>query len=173
MESKREHFKAKDFYTLKVKDFFEMFKKRKIKFNKKVHFNTDLNTRKRNVEIDQKLYESILSEYFDIYFKELYFLNGPKYFFLSGFIEKGQTKKYFHYKMDRIQETVGIGFIWYQRPALSYLTNIMMRKAMSPLHKLKKIEVLYRKHNDPNELKKTKDILENKTQVNKQIVNND
>lgn len=170
MASKRKHFKAKDFYTLKYNYFFNEFKKRKLKFDKKTHFNYKIKTSKRKIEVEEKLHKEVIMKYFDIYFKELYFVDKPKYFFLSGKVEKGQTKKYFHYKMNQIQESVGIGLVWFERPSLSYLTNVMMRKAMSPLHRLKKLEVMYRKYNDPNSLKLTKEILESKTQIRKQIV---
>jgi len=42
----------------------------------------------RPKKVDKSLYQKILVEYFDIYFKEIYFLEGPSYFLYTGVFTK-------------------------------------------------------------------------------------
>lgn len=157
----------KDFKLFDIRTFFEIFEKRKLKF-KKSNFHYNLNTRKQNITVDKKLYNSIMKTYFSIYMNELYYYNQPKYFFLSGFLEKGKVKKFFNVQYDKIGDSMGVGIVWFLRPSLSYLTNIKFRKYNSTYSYLRKIELRFKLHFDVNKLKNMKEVLKQKG-VTKQL----
>lgn len=133
--------KKGDYRYLGNEEFFDMYSKRGIKFALK-EFDYPIDTRKRKIEIDYKTYKAILGKYFKIYFTELYYQPKPKYFFLSGMMEKIKLKRNLFYPN---ASDMPVGFVWYKRPQISYLANVYMVKLNKCNFMLRKIELEWRK----------------------------
>lgn len=158
-------FKKGNYTYFGLDEFFQFFSKRKLFFSKS-DFLYKLNTRKQKIEVDKELFKSVTQRYFRIYFSELYYQNKPKYFFLSGIIEKTKSKKFYDYQQQKFHNH-GIGFVWYLRPSISYLFNINMIKLTKSNYPLREIELRYRPHCNYDALKPLNKLLKELTLSNK------
>ena len=145
-------FKRGEYELLDWRYFYRLFESLKLKFDKNVHFHFDIKTRKQKIPVTKELYKQVIDAYFNVYFNELYYYKKPKYFFLSGLIVKVRSRAFFNIKLKKFTDHPTIGFMWYERPALSYATNILMQKKNDNYSKLGKIEKHYLIHNDYNVL---------------------
>lgn len=104
---------------------------------------------KRPKKIPLSLYKKILTEYFDIYFKEIYFFNGPSYFLYTGSLEKVRysQKVLRNYKETYIKKP-SIGFMWYLRPSELFYFCCKLKKIIGSTNRIPKIEKLFKMTND-------------------------
>jgi len=132
------------------------------KFEKK-YPATMLGEKKGSVpkKISISLYEKILKEYLDIYFKEIYFFNGPSYFLYTGFLTKVKYRP--RVIINRgIKKVIGstIGFMWYQRPSELFFLCCKLKKLTGSSNRLPKIEKIYKNNFDINLIVNFEDAIE-------------
>lgn len=134
-KNSREVFGVKYFYEkFSIKHHPQMFEKTK-------------NVRPRKIPIS--LYKQILIQYFDIYFKEIYFFSGPSYFLYTGSLEKVRysQKVLRNYKGSFIKKPT-IGFMWYLRPSELFYFCCKIKKMIGSTNRIPKIEKLFKNSND-------------------------
>lgn len=105
----------------------------------------------RPVNVSVSLYKQILMEYLDIYFKEIYFLNGPSYFLYTGILEKVKYRP--RVIINRgIKKIISssIGFMWYHRPSELFFICCKLKKLTGSTNKLPEIEKIYKNNFDVN-----------------------
>lgn len=105
----------------------------------------------RPVNVSISLYKKILMEYLDIYFKEIYFLNGPSYFLYTGILEKVKYRP--RVIINRgIKKIIlsSIGFMWYHRPSELFFICCKLKKLTGSTNKLPEIEKIYKNNFDVN-----------------------
>lgn len=103
----------------------------------------------RPQKIPLSLYKKILTEYLDIYFKEIYFFSGPSYFLFTGSLEKVRysQKVLRNYKETFIKKP-SIGFMWALRPSELFYFCCKLKKIIGSTNRLPKIEKLFKMTND-------------------------
>ena len=105
----------------------------------------------RPVAITVSLYKQILMEYLDIYFKEIYFLEGPSYFLYTGFLTKVKYRpRVIINKGLKKIIPASIGFMWYQRPSELFFLCCKFEKLTGSSNKLPQIEKIYKNNFDVN-----------------------
>ena len=105
--------------------------------------------RPKNVSLS--LYQKIFMEYLDIYFKEIYFLNGPSYFLYTGLLTKVKYRP--RVIINRgIKKIISnsIGFMWYQRPSELFFLCTKLEKLTGSSNRIPKIEKIYKNNFDIN-----------------------
>ena len=115
----------------------------------------------RPKSVSESLYKEILMEYLDIYFKEIYFLDGPSYFLYTGQLTKVKYRP-------RIIVTRGIkkiipasiGFMWYQRPSELFFVCTKLIKLSGSTNKIPQIEKIYKNNFDINLIVNFEDAIE-------------
>lgn len=106
---------------------------------------------KRHKKITFEQYKQIIAEYWDIRFKEIYFMPGSSYFLFTGLIQKvlyGSRIIKTHNKIKPLSPT--IGFMWYMRPSGLFHTFCALNKLTGKTNRIPKIELLFKKNNDIN-----------------------
>lgn len=106
---------------------------------------------KRPINVSESLYKKILLEYFDIYFKEIYFIDGPSYFLYTGALEKVKYRPRFI--MNRgVKKKIdaSIGFMWFQRPSELFFVSCRIKKLTGSSNRLPAIEKIYKNNFDIN-----------------------
>lgn len=103
------------------------------------------------INVSKQLYQKILQEYFDIYFKEIYFIDGPSYFLYTGILTKVKYRPrvIINKGIKKIINST-IGFMWYQRPAELFFVCCKLLKQKGSTNRLPKIEKLYKNNFDIN-----------------------
>lgn len=115
----------------------------------------------RPKRIDESLYKKILMEYLDIYFKEIYFLDGPSYFLYTGFLTKVKYRpRVIINKGIKKIVNASIGFMWYQRPSELFFLCCKLEKLTGSTNKLPQIEKLYKNNFDINLIVNFEDAIE-------------
>lgn len=105
----------------------------------------------RPVRIQKSLYQKILMEYLDIYFKEIYFINGPSYFLYTGLFQKVKYRpRIIVNKGVKKIINASIGFMWFQRPSELFFLCCKFEKLMGSSNKLPVIEKIYKNNFDVN-----------------------
>lgn len=144
---------CKDKTVLRLSYFYDLFLKRK-RLYPTTYFLYPLHTRKKTVSLDKLLFKKIIQTYLNIYFNEFYSEKKPKYFMLSGELKKVKGSRILISKKKGIfKETKSIGWIWYLRPSLPYISNIRLIKLKGSTSRLNKIEKSYHIDNDVDLLK--------------------
>ena len=113
-------------------------------------------------KIEYPLYERILLFYFKTYFSELYYLYEPKYFFLSGVLAIGQWKRRFKSRKGTLTDYPTLAWVWSERPQLSYLFNIKLKKKMQPTYDLHKLEKKFAKYANWEKMPNFKEVINTK-----------
>lgn len=143
----------KDNEVLRLKYFYDLFLKRK-RLYPTSYFLFPLNTRKKKIPLDKLLHKKIIQTYLDIYFNDFYNKKSPIYFLLSGKLVKVKGSKFILNKKKGIfREAKSIGWIWYLRPSLPYISNIRLIKLKGSTSRLNKLEKRYHVDNDVDLLK--------------------
>jgi len=143
----------KEVYGLKY--FHSKFKK---KYPPKM-FGEKKGLRPKNISIS--LYQKILMEYLDIYFKEIYFLEGPSYFLYTGFLTKVKYRpRVIINKGIKKIIPASIGFMWYQRPAELFFLCCKFEKLTGSSNRLPQIEKIYKNNFDVNLIVNFEDAIE-------------
>jgi len=115
----------------------------------------------RPKKINRSLYKKILMEYLDIYFKEIYFINGPSYFLYTGMLEKVKYRpRIIVNKGVKKIINPSIGFMWYQRPSELFFICCKLVKLTGKTNKLPEIEILYKNNFDMNLIVNFEDAIE-------------
>lgn len=116
----------------------------------------------RPKKITISLYEKILMEYLDIYFKEIYFINGPSYFLYTGMLQKVKYRPrvIINRNIKKIISS-SIGFMWYQRPSELFFLCCKLVKLTGKTNKIPKIENLYKNNFDMNLIVNFEDAIQN------------
>lgn len=122
--------------------FYDSIKNSKFK---KTDFLFPLKTRKKRVSIDKALYKKIILSFLNNYFESLYESEGSIYFFLSGDLVKNRTMFYDKHKNREVHSVV---WTWFNRPNISYMSNIRIIKQKGSSSRIKKIEDKYKENND-------------------------
>lgn len=105
----------------------------------------------RPKSISISLYKQILMEYLDIYFKEIYFLEGPSYFLYTGALQKVKYRpRIIINKGIKKLISSSIGFMWYQRPSELFFLCCKLEKLTGSTNKLPKIEKVFKNNFDVN-----------------------
>lgn len=105
----------------------------------------------RPKKISRSLYQKILLEYLDIYFKEIYFIDGPSYFLYTGGFQKVKYRpRIIVNKGIKKMISSSIGFMWYQRPSELFFLCCMFKKLKGSTNRLPKIEKIYKNNFDIN-----------------------
>jgi hypothetical protein len=100
-------------------------------------------------KVSESLYKQILVEYFDIYFKEIYFINRPSYFLYTGIMDKVLYRPRIIKKNQvNIIAQATIGFMWSMRPSNLFFYCVRFIKLTGKLNKIPKIEKLYKNNFD-------------------------
>ena len=143
----------KEVYGLKY--FHSKFKK---KYPPKMLGETK-GLRPKNVPIS--LYQKILTEYLDIYFKEIYFLDGPSYFLYTGYFTKVKySPRTIMNKGIKKLIPASIGFMWYQRPAELFFLCCKFEKLTGKNNRLPQIEKIFKNNFDINLIVNFEDAIE-------------
>lgn len=134
--------------VVRLKDFYELFLKRKIVFPTS-YFHFRIKTRKRTIPLPRLLFKKIISNYLDIYFNDFYFQNKPMYFMLSGDLIKVRGAEIaINKKKGIFSEMKSIGWTWFNRPSLPYISNIKLIKLKGSTSRVGKLEKKYHMNND-------------------------
>lgn len=134
--------------VLRLKYFYDLFAKRKRLFPT-FYFPFPIKTRKKKLLVKWDLYKRTVETYLDIYFREFYYNDTPKYFPLSGKLVKAKGKKFtLNEKPNIHHDKRGIVWIWYNRPSLAYFSNIRLLKLKGSGRKISKLDENYRINND-------------------------
>lgn len=153
--------------VLSISYFYDLFAKRKYLFPTS-YFLFPINTRKKKIPISHFLYKKIVQKYLDIYFNEFYFDDIPKYFMLSGLLQKAKSiSKIMSLQNGNFQQSKGISWIWYQRPSIAYYSNIRLIKLKGSTNKLNKLDAQYKIDNDIDTLVSVKTVLDKIRQQHK------
>lgn len=105
---------------------------------------------KRPVKIDKSLYDKILREYWDLYFKEIYFLNKPIYFLYTGSLEKVLcSPTVIKTKIKKVTNSV-INLFWSKRPNQMFFCMVKFAKLTGKQNAIPKIELMYKNNFDIN-----------------------
>lgn len=122
---------------------------------------------KRKVQLPLPVYQNIISEYFDIYMKELYFMQEPKYFLFGGIARICRTVT----TMKRIKKdgklvfnkkNTSIVIFWSSRPSKLFAACVKLVKLTGGGNRAKmpKIEKLFRLNFDVELLPKFEVVIE-------------
>jgi hypothetical protein len=112
-------------------------------------------------KVSISLYGKILKEYFDIYFKEIYFLDGPSYFLYTGSLTKVKYRpRVIMNKGVKKVVNASIGFMWYQRPSELFFLCCKLKKLTGSTNILPKIEKIYKNNFDVNLIVNFEDAIE-------------
>lgn len=117
---------------------------------------------KINKRIPIALYEKIFTEYWDIYFKEIYFTNTRLYFLYSGTLEKVLYRPRIiktHNVKKRLNPT--IGFFWSERLTKLFTHTINLKKLTGTRNRLPKLDLMYKKIFDINLIANFEDVKTN------------
>lgn len=100
---------------------------------------------KRKRKITKSLYNKILLEYLDIYFKEIYFVEGPSYFLYSGMLQKVKysPRVILNHGVKKILQS-SIGFMWFKRPSELFFLCCKLVKLTGKTNRLPQIEKIYK-----------------------------
>lgn len=105
----------------------------------------------RPIKVSVSLYKQILMEYLDIYFKEIYFLEGPSYFLYTGILAKVKYRpRVIINKGIKKIISSSIGFMWYHRPSELFFLCCKLKKLTGSSNKLPEIEKVYKNNFDVN-----------------------
>jgi hypothetical protein len=117
--------------------------------------------------ISISLYKQIFMEYLDIYFKEIYFLEGPSYFLYTGLLTKVkyQPRVIINRGIKKLVPA-SIGFMWYQRPSELFFICCKLKKLTGSSNKLPKIEKIYKNNFDVNLIVNFEDAIEEQRIIN-------
>ena len=152
-EAKIKKSKYDDIFGLKY--FCEQFKNR---------YSPKMLGEKKGVRpkrINKSLYQKIFMEYLDIYFKEIYFLEGPSYFLYTGLLTKVKYRPrvIINQGLKKIIPT-SIGFMWYQRPSELFFLCAKFEKLTGSTNKIPQIEKIYKNNFDVNLIVNFEDAIE-------------
>jgi hypothetical protein len=115
----------------------------------------------RPKRIDKSLYKKILMEYLDIYFKEIYFLEGASYFLYTGLLTKVKYRpRVIINKGIKKIINASIGFMWYHRPSELFFLCAKFEKLTGSTNKLPQIEKIYKNNFDVNLIVNFEDAIE-------------
>jgi hypothetical protein len=121
----------------------------------------------RPKKISLSLYKKIFMEYLDIYFKEIYFLNGSSYFLYTGALTKVKySPRIITIKGIKKLVPASIGFMWYQRPCELFFLCCQLKKLTGLTNKLPKIEKIYKNNFDVNLIVNFEDAIEEQRKIN-------
>lgn len=115
----------------------------------------------RPIKVSVSLYQKILMEYLDIYFKEIYFLDGPSYFLYTGILTKVKYRP--RVIMNRgIRKIISssIGFMWYHRPSELFFLCCQLKKLTGSSNRIPQIEKIYKNNFDINLIVNFEDAIE-------------
>ena len=146
--------------TYSLNHYWNLYRMRFIGFPKK--YLTKKSKANSTQTITKKEHKEIISKYMNVYFKELYFQDKPKYFPLGGLIEKIQGKKTLF--KERIVHPILL--LWYKRPDILFFTNIKLAKLNGSTNRIYKLDKDYKKNNDL-------DLLKSKTFIDELVINNE
>lgn len=100
-------------------------------------------------QVSEELYRKIIMEYFDIYFKEVYFLNKPSYFLYTGILDKVLYRPRIIKKNQKnIIAKTTIGFMWSMRPSNLFFYCVRFIKLTGSSNRIPKIENVYKNNFD-------------------------
>lgn len=102
----------------------------------------------RPVKISKQLHRKIILEYWDIYFKELYFNESKSYFLFGGTLQLILYPERMIKAPDLKFKPASIGFFWYQRPSVLFHKFIKFIKLTGSSNRLPKIENIFKKNQD-------------------------
>ena len=149
--------------VLGIAYFHELFAKRKHLFPA-LYFFYPIETFNKKVEVPRLLHKKIVTTYLDIYFNELYHQNIPKYFPLSGKLQKAKGKAVYRQKNNVMRFGRGIIWLWYYRPSVAYISNIVLKKSNACKDKTYRLEQRFRIEHDvellPHSVKLSKELLQ-------------
>lgn len=148
-----------------VKYFHEQFKKK--------YPPTMLGEKKgvRPKKISRSLYQKILMEYLDIYFKEIYFLEGPSYFLYTGDFTKVKYRpRVIINKGIKKIISSSIGFMWYHRPSELFFLCCKLKKLTGNTNRLTLIEKIYKNNFDINLIVNFEDAIEEQRKNNNNYI---
>jgi hypothetical protein len=115
----------------------------------------------RPKKISKSLYQKILMEYLDIYFKEIYFIDGPSYFLYTGLLQKVKYRpRIIVNKGVKKIINSSIGFMWFQRPSELFFICCKLVKLTGKTNKLPLIEKIYKNSFDMNLIVNFEDAIE-------------
>ena len=141
--------------SLRLNYFYGLFLKRKKLFPTS-YFMFPVFTRKKKIPLEKTLYKKIINTYLDIYFNEFYFADVPKYFMLSGMLMKVKGSRFIiNKKKGSLHQDRSIGWVWYLRPSLAYISNIRLIKLKGGTGKVNKLDATYKKNKDVEMLSST------------------
>jgi hypothetical protein len=129
--------------VIRFKYFYDLFLKRK-RLYPSSYFMFVTKTRKKQLPLEKKLFKKIISTYLDIYFNEFYFEEKPKYFMLSGELDKALgARTAINSKKGIFREINSIGWVWYLRPSIPFVSNIRLIKLKGSTSRVGKLEKKY------------------------------
>lgn len=144
--------------------FYDIFKKRKIKFPKGYFFARNYSP--SHIYLRKPLFVSLISTYLDVYFRDFYSHNDVQYFPLSGKLMKVKGKG-FYKNVNSSHTTDAINWIWFLRPALNYVTNLKIHKLTGSGSRLDRLEKEYKQYFDAGLLPNVNDALKDLNTNNK------
>lgn len=128
---------------------------------------------KNERKIDKDLYKRIFMEYWDVYFKEIYFKNENSYFLYTGVMEKISFAECCLKKTDTEgnvwyeHRPDALGFAWYERPSLLFHWGVKILKLSGSSNRMPKIEKLFKSTTDINFIINFEKLLSNKRKLRK------
>lgn len=138
---------SKDNEKKNLRYFFKKFADLRIKFPS-VLFK-GLTTRKKSLPVPYKIYKHTIISYLDSYFEDLYNLKGDMYFPISGRIRLAKGSQFFVNSKRKTQyNSRSIVWVWFQRPALAYFSNIRLIKMKGRGSKVDKLDKDYKENKD-------------------------
>lgn len=138
----------KDDEVLRLDYFHNLFVERK-RIYPVSYFLFATYTRKKHIKLHKTLFRKIISTYLNVYFNEFYYSNKPKYFMLSGVLDKVKGSSIIiNSKKGIFKESNSIGWIWYLRPSVSFVSNVRLIKLKGSTSRLNKLEKKYILNND-------------------------
>lgn len=124
--------------NLTCTEFYETFNKE--------YFRKDLGLKGTGkIRIPQALYRKIIFKYFEIYFKELYFIQKPMYFIFTGYLQIVKVKRNFFERNHNAKE-YNLQIFWGKRgySFLAVFVNIL--KSAGKTNSITKLEKLVLKN---------------------------
>jgi len=161
----------RDKNVLRLKYFYKLFVKRKRLFPSS-YFLFPTYTRKKTLPVEWPLFKNIVSTYLDVYFNEFYFDDTPKYFILSGKLQKGRgARNVINSKRGIFKESNSIGWIWFLRPSISFMSNVRLIKLKGKTSRVNKLDKKYCENKDVNVLIPVRELMTKLIEQNKLIKN--
>lgn len=138
----------KDDEVIRLDYFYKLFVKRK-RLYPTSYFLFPTFTKKQKLPLEKSLFKKIVSTYLDIYFNEFYFQKKPKYFILSGELDKALgARKIINAKKGIFKELNSVCWVWYLRPSIPFNSNIRLIKLKGSNSRVGKLDKQYCINND-------------------------